>query len=51
VVIEEVGQAVAEIVIPQVFTQVLHIFNDNTTKNKVHAFIVVDMYYVHLQYE
>jgi hypothetical protein len=48
--IREIGQAVAEMTMPQVTAQALHVFSENPTQKTVHAFIVVDIYYVHLQY-
>jgi len=37
--------------IPQVSAQVLHAFHEYPTQDKAHCFLLVDVYYKHLEYE
>lgn len=40
-----------DLAIPQVSAQVLHAFHEYSTQDRAHCFILVDVYYRHLEYE
>ena len=42
---------VMDLAIPQVSAQVLHAFHEYPTQGRAHCFILVDVYYRHLEYE
>ena len=40
-----------DLAIPQVSAQVLHAFHEYPTQDRAHCFLLVDVYYRHLEYE
>jgi len=47
----QAARGVMNLAIPQVSAQVLHAFHEYPTQDKVHCFVLVDVYYKYLEYK
>lgn len=45
------AEGVMDLAMPQVSAQVLHAFHEYPTQDTTHCFLLVDVYYRHLEYE